>query len=455
MPSIRIGLSTQFNLESEQVGIGTTNPTATLEVLGDIRAEGVAGDGGISTFREYQGFQQTQQGIANNIVIDNGTSGPFSSLAGDILITDETTISSGSTVEVGKTKTLTVTDRFSVPLGETNNRDAAPEAGTTRFNQDFGTLEFFDGVNWKTVNSYARGGAAGRGVFGGGADPAATKQSLMQYVNIQSTGNTLNFGDLVNDVESPGGCSSSTRGLFGGGRTPTLLNDINYITIASEGNAIDFGNLTQARIVYNAASSSTRGIFFSGYTTSNVNTIDYVEISTTGNALDFGDVKTLRRGGGSFSSPTRAIYAGGFGSPGYRNEIEFLTISSKGDMLDFGDMTNGSSGCNFSCSNATRGLIGGGANSASSINSIDFITIASTGSATDFGSLTEARRNGLGGASSSTRGVFAGGYTPTYVTTIDYVLIASSGNALNFGDISSFIRAGDGLSDSHGGLGGF
>ena len=362
MPSIRIGLSTQFNLESEQVGIGTTNPTEFLEVLGDIRAEGVAGGGGISTFREYQGFQQTQQGIANNIVIDNGTSGPFSSLAGDILITDETTISSGSTVEVGKTKTLTVTDRFAVPLGETNNRDAAPEAGTTRFNQDFGTLEFFDGVSWKTVNSYARGGAAGRGVFGGGADPAATKFSPMQYVNIQSTGNTLNFGDLVNDVESPGGCSSSTRGLFGGGRTPTLLNDINYITIASEGNAIDFGNLTQARIVYNAASSSTRGIFFSGYTTSNVNTIDYVEISTTGNALDFGDVKTLRRGGGSFSSPTRAIYAGGFGSPGYRNEIEFLTISSKGDMLDFGDMTNGSSGCNFSCSNATRGLIGGGAN---------------------------------------------------------------------------------------------
>ena len=33
------------------------------------------------------------------------------------------TVSSGSTVEVGKTKTLTVTDRFAVPLGETNNRD--------------------------------------------------------------------------------------------------------------------------------------------------------------------------------------------------------------------------------------------------------------------------------------------------------------------------------------------
>ena len=73
MPSIRIGLSTQFNLENEQVGIGTTNPTATLEVIGNIVAEGAAGGSGVSTFREYQGFHQSEQGIANNIVIDNQT----------------------------------------------------------------------------------------------------------------------------------------------------------------------------------------------------------------------------------------------------------------------------------------------------------------------------------------------------------------------------------------------
>ena len=156
MPSIRIGLSTDFNLVGEQVGIGTTNPAARLDVAGQILADNTAGSGGVSTFREYQGFHQTQSNIANNVLIDNGSSGPFSSLSGEIRITGETTVSSGSTIEVGKTKTFTVTDKFAVPFGDTNSRDNTPEAGTTRFNQDFKTLEFFDGNNWKIPASEQR-----------------------------------------------------------------------------------------------------------------------------------------------------------------------------------------------------------------------------------------------------------------------------------------------------------
>ena len=98
MPKIRIGLSTDFNLVGEQVGIGTTNPTARLDVAGQILADNTAGSGGISTFKEYQGFHQTQSNITNNVLIDNGSSGPFSSLSGEIRITGETTVSSGSTV---------------------------------------------------------------------------------------------------------------------------------------------------------------------------------------------------------------------------------------------------------------------------------------------------------------------------------------------------------------------
>ena len=215
MPSIRVGFSTDLNIIGGLTGIGTTNPAARLDVAGQIAVEDTAGSGGVSTFREYQGFSQVEAKITNTTLIDNGSSGPYSSLTGEIKITGETTVSSGSTVEVGKTKTLTATDRFAVPLGETNNRDNAPEAGTTRFNQDFGTLEFFDGVSWKTVNSYARGGAAGRGIVG---DTGTANR--YQYFNINTLGNTQDFGtwSTVNTGGAGnGGGSDGTRGVWSGG----------------------------------------------------------------------------------------------------------------------------------------------------------------------------------------------------------------------------------------------
>ena len=325
MPSIRIGLSTQFNLENEQVGIGTTNPTEFLEVIGNIKAEGAAGGSGVSTFREYQGFHQSEQGIANNIVIDNATSGPFSSLSADLVISGETTISSGSTVEIGKTKTLTVTDKFVVPFGDTNSRDGTPEAGTTRFNQDFGTLEFFDGNNWKTVNSYARGGAAGRCVmFGGTFDyPNTDTAKSIDFVNINTFGNAQNFGDLTAARGQTSACASATRGLCMGGNYPAN-NIIEYVTIAAGGNSIDFGDCNRD-VQYGAGgcSSSTRGFAAGGYDSTpgtNLNTIEYVEISTLGNMLDFGDLtNNASRYGPSFSSPVRGFYIDGSGSP--RKEI--------------------------------------------------------------------------------------------------------------------------------------
>ena len=44
-----------------------------------------------------------------------------------------------------------------------------------------------------------------------------------------------------------GACASATRGVWGGGQTPTKLDTIQYVTIATTGNTLDFGNLTVAR----------------------------------------------------------------------------------------------------------------------------------------------------------------------------------------------------------------
>ena len=456
MPSIRIGLSTQFNLESEQVGIGTTNPTATLEVLGGIKAEGVAGDGGISTFREYQGFQQTQQGIANNIVIDNGTSGPFSSLAGDILITDETTISSGSTVEVGKTKTLTVTDRFAVPLGETNNRDNAPEAGTTRFNQDFGTLEFFDGNNWKTVNSYARGGAAGRAVFGGsGSGPYG---NVIDYVTISTRGNAVDFGDRTYTSYGSGGFSSETRGIFYGGRSGASpnpnVNSIDYVTMASTGNAIDFGDFTLSSVHTQGCSSSTRGFRAGAYNHSNA--IEYIEIATVGNGLDFGDLTIGRHTAGSCSSPTRGFVAGG-NTPGdnRENSIDVWTMASKGNAVEFGQLISERAEDPGTASNHIKGIICGGYdNSNSRLKSIETLLLSTQGVNIDFGNLTKVNI-GAGAASNHVSVVNGGGNDGSRTNTIELIIISSSGGSTDCGDLMVERTTMKACSDSHGGLGGF
>jgi hypothetical protein len=456
MPSIRIGYSSEFVLRNELVGIGSTATSERLDVAGQIRSENTAGSGGVSTFREYQGFSQTEAELSNEVLIDNGSGGPFSSLTGEIKITGETTVSSGSTVEVGKTKTLTVTDRFSVPLGETNNRDNAPEAGTTRFNQDFGTLEFFDGANWKTVNSYARYGAAGRGFFGGGNSPS--KESVIDQVNISSLGNATSFGDMSTGMNQAAGTASETRGLLSGGYSQDSVrsDNIDYFTMASSGTAIDFGNLTEGRSHPGGCSSSTRSVIATGYPAPNyTDVIDYVEIATLGDAIQFGDVTLQRDELTGLSSPTRGIFAGGDPANAI---IEFITIAAKGNAIDFGDLTSPSE-YTTGGGNGTRGIIVTGATPLIS-DKIDQITIATTGNAVDFGgicSLSLAFRGGS--ACTKTRMVFGGGSTTAPGTTvtnhIESITINSNGNGIDFGDLTIARVSPGGLSDSHGGLGGF
>ena len=454
MPKIRIGLSTDFNLVGEQVGIGTTNPTARLDVAGQILVDNTAGGGGVSTFREYQGFHQIQSNITNNVLIDNGDCGPFSSLSGEIRITGETTVSSGSTVEVGKTKTLTVIDRFAVPLGNTNSRDNAPEAGTTRFNQDLGTLEFFDGANWKTVNKTSR---SGRMVLGGGVTPGYT--SAIQYLNINTFGNSQHFGDLTLARGNISSCSSAIRGIWAGGADGSYRDIIEYVTIASTGDAIDFGNLSTVNRAYiGATSSSTRGIFGGGYQSSlllgseTVDIIDYIEMSTKGNALDFGNLFTGRYSAGAVSNGVRAVWGGG-NTPN-KSVIDFVNIAAKGNAVFFGDLTAARKNCaGGSFSNNVRGWFSGGQTPVF-LNVIDYITIASEGNAIDFGSLSTIRARPASG-STNTRGVIAGGLNPSALNSIEYVNITSTGDAQDFGDLYLGTGTADGCSDSHGGLGGF
>ena len=449
----RVGFGTVFELEDSKVGIGTDAATHTLQALGNIRSE-AATDIGISSLTTYQGFVDEEARFTTGQIDNQSQSG---STSGEIVIDGDVTVSSATTFTSGP-QNLTVTDTFTLPSGDTNSREEKPTPGSLRFNQDFATLEFYAGNNWATVNTFTEiqnsPGNRGRGVFGGGGGSPAPSSSLIQYVNIATIGNTLNFGDLRDTEKYLHGCSSSTRGIFGtGSPSGSPVADLDYITIASEGDSIEFGDLTQGSVFAgHLVSSSTRGIIHES-TNPTTNVISYIEISTIGNAVDFGDMTQGVRHVSGFSSPTRGVFAGGYRNPQNENYSEFqsVTIASKGNSINFGNLAvvrRGQAGF----SNSVRGVHGGGISNAV-VKSIEFLTIASGGNATVFGDLSLARRLEGGGCASQTRGIFAGGYSPD-TNVMEFITIATEGNAQDFGDLSE-VGMVAGLSDSHGGLGGF
>ena len=446
----RAGFGTVFELEDSKVGIGTDAATHTLQALGNIRSE-AATDIGISSLTTYQGFTDKEARFTTGQIDIESQSG---STSGEIVIDGDVTVSSATTFTSGP-QNLTVTDTFTLPSGDTNSRELKPTPGSLRFNQDFATLEFYTGNNWATVNTFTEmqnsPGNRGRAVFAGGAPSMST----MSFINIASEGNAQSFGDLTYALGNVAGkCSNGTRGLFAGGGNPAT-DTINYITIASEGDGIDFGNLTSNNYGMGGHSSSTRGIWAGGNNgSSQVNIIQYVEINTLGNALDFGDLTRAVVGYDcACGSPVRMLHAGGKPSS-YEAMIDFWNISSKGNATDFGDLTqekNNSAGL----SNNTRGVwCRGELSDGVNVARCDYVTIASTGNATDFGSISVGRY--ATGASNQTRGIIAGGYAASSESDlIEFITIATTGNAVYFGEDTKVRYAFSGVSDSHGGLGGF
>ena len=447
MAKIRIGFGTHFEVENELVGIGTDNPTNTKQVLGNIHATNAKAVG-ISTLTTYQGFLDKEAKISHNVDIDSqaGT-------LGEIVIDGDVIVSSGSTLCSGVDE-LTLTDSFSVPTGNTDSRIHCQTAGSMRFNEDLGTLEFYTGDQWRTVNSIKDTGNRGRGLVFGGYPAGGGQVSTIDYFNIQSQGNSLSFGDLIAVTRMNAGLSSNTRGISAVSY-PSANNQISYVTIASEGDSIDYGDLTSARQQLASLSSSTRGIFAGGAQTSNI--IEYIEIMTIGNALDFGDLTNGRRNTRGAASPTRGVVTAGGEAPNFVTGNEFLTIAAKGNSTDFGDVNGKTSGIGAG-SNGIRGIFAGGY-TPTKLDKITHVTMASLGNVINFGNLSLARQE-LQVLPDKTRAVFTGGWGPApapanVINTTDFILFSSGGSAGDFGDLSTARAQIAGCTDSHGGLGGF
>ena len=284
----------------------------------------------------------------------------------------------------------------------------------------------------------------GRGLFGGGDNPSTTNS--IDYVNINSTGNAQDFGDLIEARDKIAAAGSSTRGLFAGGDPSS--NTIAYVTLATTGNALNFGDLPYDGWGTGAVSNNTRWLNFGDYST---NRISYVTMSTLGDAQDFGDLLTTGPYHKGCGSPVRAIIYPESGT----SVIQFLTFASLGNAVSFGEKLDSTQAGFGAASDSTRAIRFGGRTTpgGSTINAMGYVTIASTGNAQDFGDLTSVSKDG-DATSNSIRGVHNIGYASADSNAIDYVTIQTTGNAKDFGDLTTTTRKKGGTtSDSHGGVG--
>ena len=330
-------------------------------------------------------------------------------------------------------------------------------SGSIRFNTDSSKLEIYNGEQWFEIDATSPEEQTGgtRGLWAGGEESG--KVNRIQFVNVDTTGDTSDFGDANNNLSSHTALASRTRGLISGGfigpQPTNYSNVIDFVTIASTGNATDYGDMA----VFNggqkaACASATRGLLMGGmYQGVHNNTIEYMTIAQTGNTIDFGDLTSITVGPSGLASQTRGLCFFGNTTPARSNGIDYVTISTLGNATDFGDSTTVGNHRGTSA-NAVRGVTAGGMTDSGVINVIQFVTIATLGNAVDFGDLTAARAGFGAGCPSRTRGVFAGGYTPSKTDAIDYVQIMSTGNGIDFGNLAANNQYAAGCSNGHGGL---
>ena len=282
-----------------------------------------------------------------------------------------------------------------------------------------GNSEFFGDLTQQRRNPGGRVSDGTRGLILGGYHEPVGRDTI-DYCTIASAGDFVDFGNLTTATYAiaNGGVSSSTRGVVGGGvdPSPAYVNVMQYVQIQTIGNALDFGDLTTTIVHGQAVNSQTKGLFCGGMNPGLGTRIQSITISSTGNAVDIADLQQGRFYGAGVSNGVRGVVGGGFivspmASNGMGSSLEFVTIASDGNAVVFGDLTQ-ARGKMASAETHTRGVFIGSDSGNPSTNTytnvMDFINIASAGNAQDFGDATNDGNHQLAGFSDSHGGL--GGY---------------------------------------------
>ena len=318
--------------------------------------------------------------------------------------------------------------------------------GAMRFNSESRRLEYWEGSAWLQVRTFTPSLTDGgtRGCWGGGGG-APSHVNTIDYINVQSMGDAITFGELQYAQNRNASCASAILGFWGGG-APAATNTINEIIFSSTGNATDYGDMDNGFLYGAACGDNTRGIWALGDigAGSANNKISYTHFAGAGRGLDFGDLTQARNRLGAFSSPTRGVFTGGY-APGNQTTMDYVQIATLGNASDFGNLIDARHGCS-GLSNSIRGITASGSGKATEAH-----LIASGGKAVRWGDVTH--RDEYGGAfGDPTRGIFGGG-NPV-IANISMISFSTEGNWVDFGDLTQARFGASGCSNGHGGLGG-
>ena len=246
-----------------------------------------------------------------------------------------------------------------------------------------------------------------RGIFlGGSPDNDST-----EYYTLASAGNGIDFGNLTSTGRRyTSSFSSSTRGFSAGGKDdPAVTNEIDYVEIGTLGDALDFGDLTVAALYWSGLSSPTRGLTLVADDPAS-QVINMVTMASTGNAIDFGNQSKTGGYQSAAANSVRGLWAGGYATTprttaGMSKSIEAIMIASQGTSQEFGDLINTPMYGDGS-STSTRAIFAGSGGSNNTTNNIEFVTIATFGNASDFGDLIQPV--GYAGVTSDSHGGLGG-----------------------------------------------
>lgn len=275
---------------------------------------------------------------------------------------------------------------------------------------------------------------------GWGSNGQAYKNTNIEKINIATTGNGQNFGNLTYGRSHMGsGMSSGSRAVFQGGWAwghGSHNGKMDYVTFATPGNATSFGTLGYENYGSSAVSDGTRGVVGPGYNavgggpSGHHQIANYITIETPGNANKFGTIKS-GYWGSAVSSGTRGVF-GGYTMQGWSAKLEYITIQTPSNSIYFGNTKTHLGASPNTVTDAIKGVYFGGWNGSWNNSKIEYITISTPSNSLAFG--TALGITGVGaGISNGVKGVSTNRW---WTNTTEYIVIQTPMNSVYFGSLS-------------------